>query len=251
MTAANPTASHPAKSSENPVSADQAHGPDLDDAQEESGKGEASKKAISLRLAIEDLSLAKELAQELDLGYQVLLNQVIHEGLGDRQKDLEYRKLVERFRTSLTELKAAQDLANSPAVKAAQELLSTPAIKAAQDLLSAPAVKAAQEAVSGPIQKVRDFGTTSANKAAEEFAQSPLAKAIKELTNSSTFIAAQELANSTGAKLQREWEKSPGGRLAGAIREAAESHGQKPNELGDLTKAVQDIQVALKKAGLM
>jgi hypothetical protein len=249
MTAQNKTASHSAPTLEEPTTAGPDH--EAHESEDETSKSEGGKKAISLRLAVEDLTLAKELALELDLGYQVLLNQVIHDGLGDRQQDLVYRKLVERFRTSITELKAAQDLANSPAVKAAQELLSSPAIKAAQDLLGAPAVKAAQEAVSGPIQKVRDFGTASANKAADDFAQSPLARAIKDLTASEAFLAAQQLASSTGAKLQREWEKSPGGRLAGAIRDVTGAPTAKADEVSDLNKAVQDIQAALKKAGLM
>lgn len=231
---------------EEPTPAD-LNGADADDATE--GKADSPKKAISLRVAVEDLELARELAQELELGYQVLLNQIIHQGLTERRQDLEYARLVTRFRTSLSELKAAQDLVGSPAVKAAQELLSSPAIKAAQDLLDSPAIKAAQEAVSGPIQKVRDFSASTATKASEDFATSPLGRAIHDLTQAPAFQAAQDLAKGTGEKLQREWEKSPGGRLAGAIRDAAQA--SKPEELADLTKAVKDIQDALKKAGLL
>jgi predicted DNA binding CopG/RHH family protein len=214
----------------------------------EEAKQEGAKKAISLRVAVADLELARELAEELEIGYQVLLNQLIHDGLADRRQDREYRQLVERFRASITELKAAQDLVSSPAVKAAKELLDSPAIKAAQDLLNAPAVKAAQDAVATQTQKVREFGASAGTKAAEDFAASPLAKAIKDLTTSPAWLAAQDLATGTTAKLQREWEKSPAGRLADAVRLAADPKG---DQLAELNRTVKDMQDALKKAGLL
>lgn len=230
-----------------PIDTNDQEIPTIED--ETPNEGQGIKKAISLRVALEDLELARELGGELEIGYQVLLNQLIHDGLQAKKQDVEYGRLVARIRASLGELKAAQDLAGSPAVKAAQELLASPAIKAAQNLLESPAVKAAQDAANAPLQKVKDFGASSASKAAEEFANSPLAKAIKDLTSSPAFQTAQELATSTGAKLQREWEKSPGGRLADAILHGKD--GAPSPELVDLNKAVQDIQDALKKAGLM
>ncbi|HEY9722949.1 MAG TPA: hypothetical protein V6D47_13135 [Oscillatoriaceae cyanobacterium] len=217
------------------------------------------KKAISLRLSVEDLNLAKDLAAELNIGYQTLLCQLIHDGLQSEQETLKVRKLVSQIRASLPDLKAAQELLNSPAVKSAQAVLADPAVKAAEQLVNSPAVKAAQElakdvANNPTVQKVRDFGTTSYTKAAEELANSPVAKMLKDLTNNPTFKAAQELAESTSAKIAHDWANSPAGRFSREISaSAAEATAELRNsdEVKDLTKAVREIQETLKKANLM
>lgn len=218
----------------------------------------SAKKAISLRVPLEDLALAKELAAELGLGYQTLLNQLISDGLKSTREDLKFRKLVERIKGQLPELKVAEELAHSPAVKAAQELLNSPAVKGAQELLASPAVKAAQEiANSEAIAKVREFGQARATKAAQELADSPLGKLLKEFTETPGFKAAQELANTTSQKLAREWVNSPGGRLARELVSSAVEGTQKlagdtkSEELSKLSQAVSEMQAALKKANLL
>src|SRR5687767_1648941 len=84
-------------------------------AAEEGTEAKKTKKLISLRLPQEDLAHAKALAEELKLGYQTLLNQVIHDGLAQREAQLKVEKLTETLKTSVPALSAAQELANSPA----------------------------------------------------------------------------------------------------------------------------------------
>lgn len=222
------------------------------------GKGETGpKKLISLRVANDDLELAKTLAGELNLGYQTLLNQLIHDGLVSKQEDLKYQRLVANLRGTLPELKLAQDLLESPAVKAARELLQNPAVKAAEALVDSPAAKAAQnfadEVGKNPaVKQVKEFGINTYAKAAEDFSASPLAKALKDLAENPTVKAAQELAENTGSKVVRDVSNSPIGRLS---RELANVAGvpvpAQGDELKELTKAVDEIRDALKKANLL
>ena len=222
------------------------------------GKGEAGpKKLISLRVANDDLELAKTLAADLGIGYQTLLNQLIHDGLVSKREDVKYERLVAQLRGTLPELKLAQDILDAPAVKAARELLSNPAVKAAEALVDSPAAKAAQnfadEVAKNPtVKQVKDFGITSYAKAAEDFSASPLAKALKDLAENPTVKAAQELAENTGAKVVRDVSNSPIGRLS---RELATAAGMpvpaQGDELKELTKAVDEIRDALKKANLL
>lgn len=227
-------------------------GPDAD------GRTDAKKQPISLRLSVEDLALAKELAGQLNMGYQVLLNELIHEGLKHRQDDLKVRKLVAQLKASLPEMKAAQELLNSPAVKTAQDLLNNPAVKQAQELVSSPAIKAAQElaglASNPTVLKVKEFGSNTAAKASQELANSKLAKMFNDMTTSEAFKTVQELATSTQAKLSREWDQSPAGRLANELAKTANEASEKvaaTPEMKDLAASIEEIKQALKKANLM
>lgn len=247
-----------------PVAADaptiEAEGPEAAEAEADAeGKaGEAGpKKLISLRVANDDLELAKALAADLGLGYQTLLNQLIHDGLVSKREDVKYQRLIAQLRGTLPELKLAQDLLDSPAVKQARELLSNPAVKAAEALVDSPAAKAAQnfadEVAKNPtVKQVKEFGISSYAKAAEDFSGSPLAKALKDLAENPTVKAAQELAENTGAKVVRDVSNSPFGRLS---RELANAAGvavpAQGDELKELTKAVDEIRDALKKANLL
>lgn len=226
---------------------------------EEEGAGTegGAKKLISLRVAQEDLDLAKALAPEFEVGYQTLLNQIIHRGLRDAQAEVKTRQLVAQLQSSLPALQSARELLETPAVKAAQELLSNPAVKAAQELMNNPMLKAAQgfadEVAKNPaVQQVRDFGVNSYQKAAEELSASPLAKALKDLAEAPALKAAQELAETTSAKLVREVSNSPVGRFSRELAQAAGVPVPAPGEeLQQLNKAVDEIREALKKAKLM
>lgn len=216
-----------------------------------------AKKLISLRVAQEDLDLAKSLAPEFEVGYQTLMNQIIHRGLLDAQAEIKTRQLVAQLQSSLPALQSARDLLETPAVKAAQELLANPAVKAAQELMNNPVLKAAQgfadEVAKNPaVQQVRDFGVNSYNKAAEELVASPLAKALKDLAEAPAIKAAQELAETTSAKLVRDVSNSPVGRFSRELAQAAGVPVPAPGEeLQQLNKAVDEIRDALKKAKLM
>ncbi|MFN3432306.1 MAG: hypothetical protein ACK46X_20450, partial [Candidatus Sericytochromatia bacterium] len=98
----------------------------------ETGEAKKSKKLISLRVPQEDLAQAKALAEELKLGYQTLLCEIIHEGLAHRAAQGRLLKLAENIRGTVPGL-SAQELAHAPVVKAAQDLLNTPALKSAQE----------------------------------------------------------------------------------------------------------------------
>jgi hypothetical protein len=226
---------------------------------EEAGVGTegGAKKLISLRVAPEDLELAKSLAPEFEVGYQTLLNQIIHRGLRDAQAEVKTRQLVAQLQSSLPALQSARELLDTPAVKAAQELLSNPAVKAAQELMNNPVLKAAQgfadEVAKNPaVQQVRDFSVNSYHKAAEELSASPLAKALKDLAEAPALKAAQELAETTSAKLVRDVSNSPVGRFSRELAQAAGVPVPAPGEeLQQLNKAVDEIRDALKKARLM
>jgi len=218
---------------------------------------DAGRKAISLRMPVEDLARAKAIAEKLDTGYQTLLLEIIRDGLAEREVSLKMQQLVTVVQQSLPELKvmSAEELVNAPAVQVAQEFVALPAIKAAQALIESPAFKAAQDLAQSPAAvKVRDFGTQSANKAAEGLASSPIGKAVQELVESPTIKAAQELASSATAKWADDWARSPGGRLAKAIVQPAQAYVdeavQSP-QLAQLNQAVKDMQQALKQAGLL
>lgn len=179
-----------------------------------------SKKAISLRVATDDLDLAKDLASDLNIGYQTLLNQIIHDGLLDKQHQLRYEKLVTTIRASLPELKAAQDLLETPAVKAAKDLLENPAVRAAQQLVDHPATKAASQFADQVAHNPTFVQLKGAyDRAAGDLQNSALARAIKDLAENPAVKAASELAESTQAKLQRDLHDTPVGRLSRELEE--------------------------------
>ncbi|MFP5502819.1 MAG: hypothetical protein ACLGIN_10040 [Candidatus Sericytochromatia bacterium] len=205
-----------------------------------------AKKLISLRLPLEDLGRAKALAEELRMGYQTLLCQIINEGLKQQEAQLRLKNLTESIKGSMPALKTAEELASSPAVKAAQDLLNSPAVKAAQELVSSPVVKAAEELKGNPQFK-------AAQERAQELANTP-ANWARELVASPTVQTVQALANGANAKVIQEFAGSPAFKsaeaLVASVKAQAEA-GQSSEELQKLNQAVADIQNALRKAGLM
>lgn len=209
---------------------------------EESPKGTA-KKLISLRLPLEDLGRARVLAEELRIGYQTLLCQIINEGLTQAEAQARIRKLSESIKGSLPSINAAEELANSPAVKAAQELLNHPTVKAAQELVSSPVVKAAEELKGSP-----QF------KAAQDLANAPAGWA-RDIAATPAMQTVQALASTTTAKVIQDFAASPAFKsaesLIATVKAKAEAAPAESAELKQLTQAVADMQAALRKAGLM
>jgi hypothetical protein len=210
-----------------------------------------------LRVASDDLERAKAIAADLGIGYQTLLNQVIHLGLAQAQADMHYRRAVAELKSSIPALGSAQALLDSPAVKGARELLADPAVKAAHELMASPAVKAAQEFAEGvanhqAVQQVRDFGTSSFARASEELAKSPISAALKQWLESPAVRSAQAFAESTSAKVVQDVSNSPAARISRELALAAGLNVPAPGEeLNELKKAVDEIRDSLKKAKLM
>lgn len=230
-----------------------------DDAEQETAEAKKSKKLISLRVPQEDLAQAKALAEELKLGYQTLLCELIHEGLAHRAAQQRLVKLAENIRGTVPGL-SANELANAPVVKAAQDLLNSPALKNAQDLVSSPVVKLAQDLATNPqVKAAQEFANTTAkkaeadlNKAAADFnalpavqaVQATSAKLLQEITGSSAFKAAEELvAKVKPAKAEGEVTEAKVAEKVGS--------GISAEEFLQLSNAVNDIQKALKNNGML
>jgi predicted DNA binding CopG/RHH family protein len=227
--------------------------------EQETEAGKKSKKLISLRVPQEDLAQAKALAEELKLGYQTLLCEIIHEGLAHRAAQQRLVKLADSIRGTVPGLSAAE-LANAPVVKAAQELLNTPAVKSAQELVSSPVVKLAQDLAANPqVKAAQEFANTTAkkaeadlNKAAQDFnalpavqaVQATSAKLLQDLTASPAFKAAEELvAKVKVSKLGAEAEAPVATEKAGSAIST--------EEFLQLANAVEDIKRALKNNGML
>lgn len=240
-------------SADEPVGADEA----------ETEAGKKSKKLISLRVPQEDLAQAKALAEELKLGYQTLLCEIIHEGLAHRAAQQRLVKLAENIRGTVPGLSSAE-LANAPVVKAAQDLLNTPALKNAQDLVSSPVVKLAQDLAANPqVKAAQEFANTTAkkaeadlNKAVADFnalpavqtVQATSAKLLQEITASSAFKAAEELvAKVKPVKAEAKAETDE------AEPKAADKvqTGISAEEFLQLSNAVNEIKRALKQNGML
>lgn len=224
----------------------------------ETAETKKSKKLISLRVPQEDLAQAKALAEELKLGYQTLLCELIHEGLAHRSAQQRLVKLAENIRGTVPGL-SSHELANAPVVKAAQDLLNSPALKNAQELVSSPVVKLAQDLAANPqVKAAQEFANTTAkkaeadlNKAAADFnalpavqaVQATSAKLLQEITGSNAFKAAEDLV----AKVKHAKD--------GDVTEpkAAEKVGSgiSAEEFLQLSNAVNDIQRALKNNGML
>lgn len=231
-----------------------------DEGELEAGEAKKSKKLISLRVPQEDLAQAKALAEDLKLGYQTLLCEIIHEGLAHRAAQQRLVKLAENIRGTVPGLSPEQ-LANAPVVKAAQDLLNTPALKNAQDLVSSPVVKLAQDLAANPqVKAAQEFANTTAkkaeadlNKAAADFTALPAvqavqatsAKLLQDLTASPAFKAAEELV----AKVK----SNKAGETAAEAPVAAEKAGSpiSAEEFLQLANAVEDIKRALKNNGML
>jgi predicted DNA binding CopG/RHH family protein len=225
----------------------------------ESGEAKKSKKLISLRVAQEDLAQAKALAEDLKVGYQTLLLEIIHDGLVHRAAQQRLVKLAENIRGTVPGLSAEQ-LANAPVVKAAQDLLNTPAVKSAQELVSSPVIKLAQDLAANPqVKAAQEFANTTAkkaeadlNKAAADFTALPAvqavqatsAKLLSDLTASSAFKAAEDLV----AKVKSGHKPA----VEGAEAPVAEKTGSaiSTEEFLQLANAVEEIKRALKNNGM-
>lgn len=215
----------------------------------ETTDGKKAKKLISLRVTEDDIAQAKALAEDLKVGYQTLLCELIHDGLAQREAQVRLHKLTESLKLSFPAV-SAEELANSPAVKAAHELLNSPAVKSAQELVSSPVVKAAQELSNSPqFKAAQDFAnTTTANfnalpavQAARDLATTQHARMMQDFTASPAFKAAESMMASLTVKAAEGAETSEG----------ATAEPASPLEFKQLSQAVNDIQAALKKAGLL
>lgn len=205
----------------------------------ESTTKDKSKKLISLRVPLEDLGRAKVLAEELRMGYQTLLLQIINEGLNQHEAQNRIRKLSENIKSSLPHVNA-EELANSPAVKAAKELLEHPTVKAAQELVSNPVLKATEELKgNAQLKAAQDF----ANAKAQELASSPAVQTVQALASTTTAKVIEDFASSPAFKSAEH--------LIATVKEKAAAQGHESEELKQLSKSVADIQAALKKAGLL
>ena len=221
----------------------------------EAGEARKSKKLISLRLPQEDLAEAKALAEELKIGYQTLLCQIIHEGLAHRAAQQRVLKLAETIRGTVPGL-TPEELANTPAVKAAQELLNSPALKNAQELVSSPVVKLAQDVAANPqVKAAQEFANTTATKA-----KADLDKAASEFN----ALPAVQALNATSAKLLQDFTASPAfkaaeemvaslkvGKAAEAAKPAEKSSAISSEEFQQLANAVEDIKRALKNTAML
>jgi predicted DNA binding CopG/RHH family protein len=232
-----------------------------DEGELEAGEAKKSKKLISLRVPQEDLAQAKALAEELKLGYQTLLCEIIHEGLAHRAAQQRLVKLAESIRGTVPGLSSEQ-LANAPVVKAAQDLLNTPAIKNAQDLVSSPVVKLAQDLAANPqVKAAQEFANTTAkkaeadlNKAAADFTALPAvqavqatsAKLLQDLTASPAFKAAEEIV--AKVKANKAGEAAPDATAASAEKAGSPISAE---EFLQLANAVEDIKRALKNNGML
>jgi predicted DNA binding CopG/RHH family protein len=202
-----------------------------------------TKKLISLRVPLEDLGRAKVLAHELRIGYQTLLLQIINDGLNQQEAQNRVKKLTENIKSSLPSLKAAEELANSPAVQAAKDLLEHPTVKAAQELVSNPVLKAAEDLKgNAQLKAAQDF----ANARAQELAHLPAVQTVQALASTTTAKMIEDFAGSQAFKSAES--------LLASVKEKAAQHqadGVASEELKALSKSVEDIQAALKKAGLL
>lgn len=226
----------------------------------ETAEAKKSKKLISLRVPQEDLAQAKALAEELKLGYQTLLCEIIHEGLAHRAAQGRLLKLAENIRGTVPAL-SAQELAHAPVVKAAQDLLNTPALKSAQELVSSPVVKLAQDLAANPsVKAAQEFANTTAkkaeadlNKAAADFnnlpavqaVQATSAKLLTDIAATPAFKAAEELvAKVKAGKPAAEAGDAP-------ATETKVPSGISAEEFLQLSNAVDEIKKALKNNGML
>jgi predicted DNA binding CopG/RHH family protein len=231
-----------------------------DEHETEAGEAKKSKKLISLRVPQEDLAQAKALAEDLKLGYQTLLCEIIHEGLAHRAAQQRLLKLAENIRGTVPGLTTTQELANAPVVKAAQDLLNTPALKSAQELVSSPVVKLAQDLAANPqVKAAQEFANTTAkkaeadlNKAVADFnalpavqsVQATSAKLLTDITATPAFKAAEELV----AKVKASQTPADG---VEAKADAKVPSGISAEEFLQLSNAVDEIKRALKNNGML